>query len=81
MRIEELQAELTKGPEDSDTFARRWTDADTPLGKGTRIRFNLEDGHFIEAYIDNDFLELYGNEPLLIRGRASNVLAVRPDRP
>jgi hypothetical protein len=78
-------AELSAGPEDSDTIAMDYIYPDRPLGKGILIRFLMPGGGRIEASVNrgSGSLELRADadkadsQSLAVQPSASNSLRVR----
>ena len=83
-QVKNLKAELSTGPEDSDTFANPYLDHARPLGRGTRVRFggldHTEANWDVHLRSDGQ-LEVVGGgsylEDMVIQPRSTNMVLFR----
>src|ERR1035437_47259 len=75
--VDYWQGKANEGPEDSDTFIKRYVSKDKPLGRGDTILFTTDDSrHNVEVTNHGDRIEVRGMDLLTVRPVSSNVITI-----
>ena len=75
-------AKLNAGPDDSDTFADPYGEAQRPLGTGTRIDFVLRPGTGGSFHVNlvDGRLRVHGGDAVHVLPRAANAIEIELER-
>lgn len=79
------EARLSNGPEDSDTLLDPYDETPIRLPRGTKVRFVLGKSYdYVDVQIlrrreEGPYVELMGQQQLVIRPQVSNVVRVQID--
>lgn len=73
---------LTAGPEDSNTFADPYGEAERPLGDSPNIVFKWGDRHTerITVRLEGESLSIQGGDQIMVHPRASNSVYIKIGR-